>query len=267
MHHLVSHFDIGNEREPMALKRSQSGTRMLAVLEEVARNQPVSSAELVRLLDGEKSAVQRSLVTLVDAGWISMVPGPGARWRLTSRIQVVAKAARDRDDLRLIAKPAMERLRDICGETVLLVVPDLDHFVVIDVAECQQVMRIAPKVGLVIPVQNTATARIILPYLGRREQEAMLGRAPTPEELEHFEITRKRGYAVNVTSHSHTDGGREAIGSANIGSPIFDHDGLPIAALVISGPIERLPPSCHERFGQLAFEAAREVSAGQARPA
>lgn len=240
---------------------------MLSVLEEIARNQPVSSAELVRILDGEKSAVQRSLVTLVDAGWISTVPGPGARWRLTSRIQVVAKSARDRDDLRLIARPVMEHLRDACNETVLLVVPDVDHFVVLDVAECQQLMRIAPKVGLVIPAQDTATARIILPYLGRREQETLLGRVPTGDEQEQFEITRQRGYAVNVTSHSHTAGGREAIGSANIGSPIFDHDGQPIAALVISGPIERMPPDCHERFGQLAFEAAREVSAGQANPA
>jgi IclR family acetate operon transcriptional repressor len=239
---------------------------MLTVLEEVARHQPVSSAELVRILDGEKSAVQRSLVTLVDAGWVAMVPGPGVRWRLTSRIQVVAKTARDKDDLRLMARPVMERLRDACGETVLLVVPDLDHFVVIDVAECHKLMRMAPKVGLVIPAQDTATARIILPYLAREEQEAMLGRIPTTEELAQFEVTRTKGYAVNVTSHSHTDSGREAIGSANIGSPIFDHDGMPVAALVISGPSERLPPDCHERFGQLAVEAAREVSSGQARP-
>lgn len=250
----------------MALKRSQSGTRMLAVLEEVARNQPVSSAELVRILDGEKSAVQRSVATLVDAGWISTVPGPGVRWRLTSRIQVVAKTARDKDDLRLVARPAMEHLRDTCGETVLLVVPDSGHFVVIDVVESRKLMRIAPKVGLVIPAQDTATARIILPYLPRDEQKAMLGRVPTAGELEQFEITRRQGYAINVTPYSHTDGGREAIGSANIGSPIFDHDGLPVAALVISGPNVRLPPECHERFGQLAAEAAREVSAGQASP-
>jgi IclR family acetate operon transcriptional repressor len=237
---------------------------MLTVLEEIACNQPISSAELIRLLDGEKSAVQRSLVTLVDAGWIAMVPGPGSRWRLTSRIQMVAKNARDRDDLRLLARPVMEHLRDTCGETVLLVVPDLDHFVVIDVAECRKVMRSAPKVGLVIPAQDTASARIILPFLGQPEQETMLGRAPTSEELDQFEVTRTQGYAVNVTSHSHTDGGREAIGSANIGSPVFDHDGLPIAALVISGPSERLPTSCHEQFGQLAAEAAREISAGHA---
>ena len=237
---------------------------MLTVLEEVARNQPVSSAELVRILDGEKSAVQRSLVTLVDAGWIAMVPGPGARWRLTSRIQVVAKTARDRDDLRLIARPAMEHLRDTCRETVILVVPDVDHFVVIDVAESPNLMRIAPKVGLVIPSQDTATARVILPYLEPEQQRAMLGRAATAEEFEQFEITRKRGYAVNVTSHSHTHGGREAIGSANIGAPVFDHDGLPIAALILSGPSERLPEACHERFGRLAAAAAREISAGQA---
>jgi IclR family acetate operon transcriptional repressor len=237
---------------------------MLVVLEEIARNQPIGSADLVRILDAEKSGVQRSLMTLVDAGWISTVPGPGVRWRLTSHIQVVAKNARDNDDLRLVARPALERLRDACGETVLLIVPDLDHFVVIDVAECQKLMRIAPRVGLVIPAQDTATARIILPYLDSIQQKAMLGREPSKEERQLFEATRDRGYAINITSHSHTDGGREAIGSANIGAPIFDHDGLPVAAIVISGPSERLPAECHERFGLLAAEAAREVSAGQA---
>jgi IclR family acetate operon transcriptional repressor len=234
---------------------------MLSVLEEVAKNQPIGTAEVARILDADKSGVQRSLLTLADAGWLAPVPGPGSRWRLTGHIQVIAKHARENDDLRLIAKPAMERLRDECGETVLLVVPDIRRFVVIEVCECRHLVRTSPRVGLVIPAENTATARIILPYLQPDDVFAMLGHEPSASDLEMFEITRKQGYAVNVASHTHTQEGREAIGSTNIGAPVFDYDCSPIAALVVSGPNDRLTSDRCAEVGKLVASAAKEISA------
>ncbi len=248
--------------ELMGVKRSKSGSRMLTVLEEVARNQPVALAELARLMEGDKSGIQRSLMTLADAGWIAFAPGGANRWQLTSHIQVVAKYARDNDDLRATARPVMEKLRDACGETVLLAVMDAQCFVIIDVVESKHMVRTAPRVGQAIISQTSATAQITLPYLSTAEQELFLGRALEKAELELFEAARQRGFALNVHSHSHMLQGTEAIGSANIAAPVFDHNGKPVAALVVSGPSERLVSERQEQFGLLVIGAAREISSG-----
>ena len=54
----------------MAVKPLQSLQRALSVIEAIAANQPIGVAALARLLGEDKSAVQRDLMTLADAGWI-----------------------------------------------------------------------------------------------------------------------------------------------------------------------------------------------------
>jgi IclR family acetate operon transcriptional repressor len=246
----------------MAVKRSKSGSRMLAVLEAVARHQPVGLAELARLLEEDKSGVQRSLMTLADAGWISLAPGAESRWRLTSHIQVVAQFARENDDLRRAARPVMERLRQECGESVLLAVPDQRQLVVVDVVESEHLVRTAPRIGLVIASPRASAARAVLAFWSAAGQEAFLGRAPDADEIADYAATRSRGYAVNTHTHTETQEGAAAIGSTNISAPVIDHDGAPVAALVVSGPSERLSAEWHAAVGGLAAKAARELSWG-----
>jgi IclR family acetate operon transcriptional repressor len=235
---------------------------MLFVLEEIARNQPVSIAELARLMEEDKSGIQRSVMTLADAGWIAMTPGMSSRWQVTSHIQVVAKIARENDNMQRTARGVMEKLRDAVLETVVLLVPDVRQFVVIEVVESKQLVRTAPKVGLVIPAHDTVTARAYLPFVGPSEQTEFLGRTPGDADLETFELSRSRGYAAGTHSYAHTNEGREAIGSASIAAPVLDLDGHPVALLLISGPSERLPTERQEELGQLLVRAAQEISRG-----
>src|SRR5262245_53318949 len=119
----------------MPVKPSQTATRVLLALEHIARHQPIGVRELSRLMDEDKSAVQRAIVTLADGGWIQAAPGPMTRWELTGHIHAIAQMGHGSNDLRRRARAALEDLRDQCGETVLLNVPDKDRFVVIDVVE------------------------------------------------------------------------------------------------------------------------------------
>jgi IclR family acetate operon transcriptional repressor len=248
----------------MVVKRSKSGSRMLVVLEEIARCQPVGMTELARRMGEDKSGIQRSMMTLADAGWISMAPDT-SRWSLTSHIQVVAQYARENDDLRRTARPIMDRLRDACGETVLLAVPDQGQFVVIEVSESEHLLRTAPRVGLVIGAQDTVTSRTIVPYLPLGKQEEFLGRSVTAAERDLFELTLQRGFAVSTHTHAHTHEGRQAIGSTNVGAPIFDHEGNPVASLMVSGPTERITEKRQTEIGQLTCAAAQDISRGKPR--
>jgi DNA-binding IclR family transcriptional regulator len=227
---------------------------VLSVLEAIARHQPVGVSELARLLDEDKSAVQRAIMTLADEGWIHAGQGAPTRWRLTGHIHAVAHMAHGGDDLRQRARPVLEALRDETGESVILTTPDRGRFVVIDVVESRQLLRTAPQVGMIVDVIDSATGRVILAHLSRDRQIELLAAPPGADLAAEFATNLGRGFSV---SEDDLIGG-----SVNIAAPIFEAGGEPAGAVVVSAPRERLTPEHHERVGQMAVRAARELSRG-----
>lgn len=238
----------------MSVKRSRTAARVLAVLEGIARHQPIGVSELARLLDTDKSAIQRAIMTLADDGWIHAAPTKPTRWLLTARMLAVAQIGHNSNDLRQRARSTLEALRNECGETVFLTVPDMRRFVVMDVLESRQLLRTAPHVGMIVPVRGSATSLAILPYMSRELQVDMLGGPPEPALLKMFAATLERGYSIS-------DGGVVA-GSTNIAAPIFEGSGRPLGAIVVSGPSDRLTVNDQPRIGAMALRAAETLSLG-----
>jgi len=236
----------------MAVKTSQSGARMLAVLEAIAAEQPVGASALARRLDEDKSAVQRSLVTLSRAGWIAPTDERPVRWELSARLFSLAHLPHSSEDLRRRAAPALGELRDRTGETAFLAIPDLSHFIVVEVAESRQTLRTAPRIGEVIEVSGTATGRVMLANMSEERRARLLGRDPTPEESVQFEACRRRGYGISV--------GEVMAGSSNIAAPIIGPRGEAVAALGISAPTDRLSAEMHDSVGALLALQAQRLS-------
>jgi IclR family acetate operon transcriptional repressor len=227
---------------------------MLKVFERMAALQPIGVSALARELAADKSAVQRDLMTLADAGWIRPAGIGTGQWELTPHILTLARPPHSSDDLRQRARPALERLRGETGETAYLTVPDGDQFVVLDALESQHMLRLVPPVGMVVPVRGSATARAILPYLAAGEQERLLGGPIPPAARDEFAVTRTRGYAVN-------DGDIEPSAVA-LASAIFDREGVPAGALVLTGPAERLAAARRGEIGGMLRSEARQLSQG-----
>ena len=238
----------------MPVKRSQSASRVLAVLEGIARHQPVGVSDLARLLDSDKSALQRAIMTLADAGWIGNASGTSGKWQLTAHILAVAHMGAASNDLRQRARGALEALRDASGETVLLIVPEIRRFVVIDALESRHMLRTVPRIGLSVPVRGSATSRAVLPYMRREQQIEFLGKAPDARLLADFAATLKCGYSISV--------GGVVDGSTNIAAPILEMDGHPVGAVVVSGPSERLTAARHRKIGDMVLQTARGLSRG-----
>lgn len=243
----------------MPVKRSQSAARVLKVLEEIARYQPIGVGELAKRIGADKSAVQRDIMTLADGGWIRTTSGTPTRWELTAHILTVSQMSHSGNDLRRRARSTLEALQKECGETILLTVPDRQQFVVIDVVESHHFVRTAPYVGLVIPVVGSATSRVLLPYMAEDERTAMLGVPPDARMRDHFSRTLELGYAVSV--------GDVYSGSTNIAAPIFQADGRPIAAIVVSAPADRITRSDYAKVGTQVLRAAQRLSTGAPYPA
>jgi IclR family acetate operon transcriptional repressor len=242
----------------VAVKRSQSASRVLATLELVAAHQPIGVSALARLLEEDKSAVQRAVMTLADAGWIRTAPEPPTRWELTAHIFTIAHLPHSANDLRQRARRALEALRDEIGETVFLAMPDVGRFVVMEVAESAHTLRAALRVGEIIPLHGSATAQVMLAFMTPERLAAMLGETrPAPADLAEFAAARARGFGLSV--------GGVMAGSTIVAAPIFDSDGQPIASIGVSGPSERITPDRHARIGALAVELARSLSRGAPR--
>ncbi len=241
----------------MSVKRSRSGSRVLAVLEAIAHYQPVGVTELARRLEDDKSAVQRAIMTLADDGWVRPTTSKPTRWRLSAHILTLAYSAYLSNDLAQRARPVLEALHAECGETVLLTVPDRERFVVLEVLESAQLLRTAPYPGMEIPVRRSATSRAVLAYLPAEAQEELLGAPAEPALLAELEITLAQGYAVSA--------GDVFSGTTQVAAPVFDSQGMPEATIVLSAPSSRLNAERHEWAGGMVKQAARKLSRGRPR--
>jgi DNA-binding IclR family transcriptional regulator len=237
----------------MAVKSSQSASRVLGVLERVAEHQPIGITELAKLVGDDKSAIQRALVTLAQDGWIRAVPGKPTRWEVSERIHVISQiAAHGTQDLRERARPALLALCEATGETVLLNVPERSRFVVADVLESRHYLRIVLAVGLIVPTRGSSTAGAILPYMGRKQQIEFLGEEPDKALLKEFAANVERGYAISS--------GGIVPESTNLAAPIFEADGRPVGAVIVSAPSDRLTPEHFPRIGAMICATARKLS-------
>ena len=182
----------------MAVKGSSTAARVLIVFEAVAANQPVGVATLSRILGIDKSAVQRALVTLSEQGWIQAREDQMTSWETTPRILSIAYSSRAKSDLRHSIQLVLEQLAAQTGETAIFNEPDGPHLVVSQVAESQQPLRMVPSVGTVVPARDSATGRILLPYLSPDGQAELLGEAPDAAFRALLDDCRGRGYAAST---------------------------------------------------------------------
>jgi IclR family acetate operon transcriptional repressor len=241
----------------LAVKRSQSATRVLSVLEAVAARHPIGVSALAKLLDDDRCAVNRAVMTLADAGWIRPAHGAGSRWELSPRLFGIAHLPDNLNDLRARGRAVVDRVRDRTDETVFLAVPDVNRFLVIESAESPHALRMSSRVGQVFQSPDSATGRALLPYFDAERQAMILGRAPDAHDLAEFAATRARGYSLSA--------GDVMPGVTNLATAVFDTRAEPIACLVLSGPSDRVTPERHADLGALLAEGAAWLSRDGAR--
>jgi IclR family acetate operon transcriptional repressor len=236
----------------VAVKQVQSASRALAAFEALAEHQPMGVGALARVLDDDKSAVQRALVTLAEAGWIQRTTADPGQWELTSRIVTLAQGAHGRASLRARARPVLEALRDETGETLLLSVPEDGKVVVLDVVESNQLVRTAPNVGLAVPAETSAAGTAILAWLPADELDRYVDGPVTRRLRTRLAEVRARGWSVND---------RESTpGASAVGAPVLSATGHALGSITISGPASRLPSTELDRLGAVVRDAAARLS-------
>jgi IclR family acetate operon transcriptional repressor len=240
----------------------KSVIRSLRILEAVAQHQPVTVGELTKLFGLPKSTVQRTLVTLNEAGWLRANRKDTTRWEIGARVLAVRPAALQGSSLFAAARDPMLRLRDAVNETIHLSVPDALHsMVVVDRVDCDHAVRTFHAIGDASPLHATATGQAILAHLPAADIDEVVAHGleryseatPTEPAALRAELDRVRaeGYSVNRNQF------RPDV--CAIAAPVLDGDGTPLASVAVSMPDSRYEAARLPEWGRLVAEAATEI--------
>jgi len=139
-------------------------------------------------------------------------------------------AAAGEDRLLAAAAPALAALRDATGESAQLYKRQGDQRICVAVAERLSGLRDSVPVGSALTMLAGSAAQILLAW----EDSEKIHRGLTNARFTAAQLAadRRRGWAQSV-------GEREA-GVASVSAPVKAPNGKVIAAVSISGPIERL---------------------------
>jgi DNA-binding IclR family transcriptional regulator len=192
--------------------------------------QPRSLAEL-QSATGLPRATAHRLATALEGHGLVRRNGDG-RFTLGFRLIGLGRAAGDAFPLRDAARPALEQLGAHTGESVQLFVRQGDVRVCVDAVESAHGLRWIVPVGAVLPLDRGSAGRL-------------LGSGPT-----------NAPWVESVEE-------REA-GVCSVSAPVLDARGRTVAAISVSGPVERLSRQPGERYGAAVESAARAIESAAA---
>jgi len=199
------------------------GVRVLAAVEEIG---PCALADLVTATGLSRATTHRLAVALETHGLLRRtVEG---RFALGLRLVGLGRAATDALPLAEAAASALAALRDATGESVQLYVREGEHRVCIASLESPHGLRTIVPVGATLPLDRGSAGRVL-------RGEPVGGWRESVEEREP--------------------------GVASVSAPVLDDAGRVVAAVGVSGPVERTSRRPGERYGAAVLDATRVIEA------
>lgn len=214
-------------------------------------------SDIAKRIGLHKSTVHRLLASLESKGFIRRHPQT-EKYRLGWSVLELVSNVYQSDDLSSIVSPEMTRLRDLLGETISLYVLSGIERIRIQAIESKQPVRRVANVGRRLPLYVGASGKVLLAYSSEELLEELMTDSSWPPELSRDEFrqalqqVREAGYAVSIEE-------REP-GAAAVAAPIRGRNGEAVAALSISGPVDRFTPEAVERFAQEVRKSAEMLT-------
>lgn len=208
--------------------------KSVALLDAVAAaDDPCTLADLVATTGLSRATAHRLAVALEAHGLLRR--SSDGRFALGVRLVALGRAAAD-GPLAELARPALEALRTETGESVQLYVREGGHRVCIASLHSGHELRTIVDEGARLPLGKGSAGRILAAG-GDHGGVGTANRAPWTAST-----------------------GERAPGVGSVSAPVVV-DGTVVAAVGISGPLERLSEDPGPRFGPAVARAARAVAA------
>lgn len=186
---------------------------------------PRSLLELTEATGMSRATAHRLAVALEQHGMLRRTDD--GRFALGLHLVALGRAAAEQFPLATAARPALAALREATGESVQLYVRDGDQRVCIAALESPHGLRTIVPVGAALPMDVGSAGRVLA------------GEVP------------RTGWVQTV--------GEREPGVASVSAPVRDAEGSVVAAVSVSGPIDRLGKQPGRAHGESVLTAAASI--------
>jgi len=188
---------------------------------------PRTLADLVVETGLSRATAHRLARALEDHGLVRR--DEDGRFTLGLRLVALGRSAAEAVPLRVAAASALEALREATGESVQLYVREADRRICVASLESPHGLRTIVPLGASLPLEVGSAGKVL------REDETVL----------------RRGWAESV--------GEREPGVASVSAPVLDDRAHIVAAVSVSGPVERTTRTPGRRYAEAVMLAARQI--------
>jgi DNA-binding IclR family transcriptional regulator len=229
--------------------------RSIALIFVVAENPGCNLQDVVHLTGLTKSTAHRLLTRLeflqvIDRDSLTF------RYRVGRKLVWAIQQNKFDTDVRAVARPIMNKLRDQLGETISLHQLLESSLTVVEFCEPEADIRRVINIGRQTPVSYGATAKAILAYMSEAQCNHFLGLSLSTSEQaaikREFPSIRKVGFALSA--------GEISPGLTALSTPVFHRPKEVWGGLSVSGPSFRFTKQIAKDFGKQIVDAANILS-------
>ncbi len=248
------------QRSPKVIGSLQRAIDILNLFDE--RTPELGNTDIAKQLGLHKSTASSLIRTLEINGYLAQ-NATTRKYRLGFKLLERASSVLNQLQVRDVAFPALQVLRDELDETVNLAIIDGGDAVYIERLLGTKLLGVHSEVGKRAAAHSTALGKAILACVPLVEVQAFIKKYGLPaittrtitdraRFLEELDKVRELGFAL--------DDEENEVGGRCVAAAVFDHAGKPIAAVSVSAPSARFAMSDVARIGARVLETAKTIS-------
>ena len=251
------------QKQPVDRYHVPNLTRALRVIELLAQHpEGLTSTQITTQLKIPRNSVFRITTTLFEHGYL-IRDEETKIFQLSQKFLTLGFAALSEETLIEKSLQVMRKLRDRFKETVPLGILQGSEGLVVEEVQGLHSFRFVLEPGRRFHLHTAAPGKAMLAFLPRKERETIISQLQfkkfnnktiTDRLLLERELRRirQRGYAI--------DHAEEIEGMHCVGAPVFNRFGLPVAAIWITGPSQRMPAKDFPVMGEAVVKATMRIS-------
>ncbi len=226
-------------------------------------NRELSTMEVSKLLGYHKATASRTLLLLKKYDFLEQNEKT-KKFKLGSSIMNLGLSVTRalKNDLIQIARPYLNNLRDTLQETIALETLSGRSTVMAYAAEGPRRIRLGADIGMSLPSIATAGGKAILAFIPPNEWDNFTGSKLTRFTQKSF--TDRKLFYKQLEQIKKTriafDIGEHDLDLNGIGSPIFNLEGVPVAAVVVVGLANRIKKKSNSTAANEVKKTAEKIS-------
>ncbi|MBB6283604.1 IclR family transcriptional regulator [Geobacillus subterraneus] len=242
----------------MTLKTLDNALKLLKYF--TKQNPTWGVRELAKEMNISHSIIHRILTTFQEHGFLIQNPET-KKYELGMKFWEYGHIVQERIQISDVIRPIMKRLSEETGESIFLTWLDGIEAICVEIVESPQSIKFAVSVGSRTPLHAGASNKVIMAFLPRDQQEAIIAKGLQPitgktvidstKLLEELREIRNKGWCFSVGEYSDSVFG--------LGVPLFNNKKEVIASLTIAGPEYRMPGDKMPEVLTMLLKAREEI--------